>query len=375
MNKLKNPLVLGVQTEPAQQSLSIEQMLKRTGQNTGNMLFSASTSSLFDDGVSTNYALAGSNLFKGRDCIVIAAANWLNPNADFGHIAEKLEAANLPIIALGLGAQSGVEKRIPKLKPGTQRLVSLLAERSPLISARGTFSCEVLEHYGAENAIATGCPSLLMNGKQPPTFRPKPQESTLSESDVSVHGTRHHFHNTDPFQLHLYREAISNKYDLLLQSELADFYYALDQLGDAEITKKASPLLAEVYQASQPEFQEYLKRHGKVFFGLREWIEYNATKKFIIGSRIHGTIAGILAGTPSLLIAHDSRTVELAVAMGIPYIMKDSVPTDRPLDLETYYNTAMAHDFSEKHRQYWDGFKDFFDRCGLQTNLYSEPCE
>jgi polysaccharide pyruvyl transferase WcaK-like protein len=370
MHKLQNPLVLGVQTKPAKQPLSIDKMLMRTGQNTGNMLFSASTSALFDNAVSANYAMAGPRLLEGRDCIVIAAANWLNPNADFGNIAEKLEAANLPIIALGLGAQSTVEKKIPKLKPGSQRFVSLLAERSPSISARGTFSCEVLAHYGAKNAVATGCPSLLMNGKNPPVFRPKSEERSLSGAGVSLHGTRHHFHNTDPFQTHLYREALSNEYDLLLQSELADFYFALNQLDDAEITEKASNLLAQVYQTAEPEFREYLKKHGKVFFGLDEWLEYNSKKTFVIGTRIHGTIAGILAGTPSLLIAHDSRTVELADAMGVPYIMKGSVPIDRPLDIEAYYNTAMAHNFTETHRQYWDGFRDFFDSCSLQTNLY-----
>lgn len=370
MPELRKPAVLGVQTAPAKKPLSVENMLRRTGQNTGNMLFAAATSGLFENAVNTDYALPNPKKLEGRDCIVIAAANWLNGHADFGHIAEKLEATNLPIIALGLGAQSPMEKRIPKLKPGTQRLVSLLAERSPVIAARGTFSCEVLEHYGAKNAVATGCPSLLMNGAEPPVFRTADSHE-LGPEDIAIHSTRHHFYTaTDPFYTYLYRQAFAHGHDLLLQSELADFYFTLGRLNNPEIREKAAAVIREVYQAPPYKLREYLGTHGHVFFGMEEWLTYCRSKRFFLGTRIHGTIAAVLAGTPSMLIAHDSRTVEMAEAMAIPYVTKDKVDMEGPLRAEEYYQRALDHDFEAAYRRYWDGYKDFFERCGLRTKLY-----
>lgn len=41
---------------------------------------------------------------------------------------------------------------------------------------------------------------------------------------------------------------------------------------------------------------------------------------FIIGTRIHGCIMGLICNKPSLLIAIDSRTLELAEELNIPYI-------------------------------------------------------
>ena len=49
------------------------------------------------------------------------------------------------------------------------------------------------------------------------------------------------------------------------------------------------------------------------------WIEDLRTRDFSFGTRIHGTIAALLAGTPGLVIAHDARTLELARYFDIPH--------------------------------------------------------
>lgn len=369
--ELRTPIVLGINANPADHSQSVADMLRCTGQNTGNILFSKATFGLFDNSArKIPYGAFKPDRLESSDCIVMAGANWLNQNADFGALSEKLEAANLPIIVLGLGAQSGLSKSIPKLKPGTQRLVSLLAERSPLISARGTFSCEVLEHYGAKNAVATGCPSLLMSRDMVPTFRNQAADGPLNAQDIVIHSTRHHFNEADAFHTYLYRQALLNRHDLLLQSELADFYPVLGRSDDTATAEKTRVCLEQVYEAKATEVEKYLKAHGHVYFNLDEWFDYCRQKRFFLGTRIHGTIAAILSGTPSLLIAHDSRTVELAEAMGVPYVLKGTVDIHQPLRAEAYYEQAMAHDFTDSYRRYLSVFKEFFEACRLHTNLF-----
>lgn len=46
----------------------------------------------------------------------------------------------------------------------------------------------------------------------------------------------------------------------------------------------------------------------------------------MIGSRIHGTILGLMAGLPSMCLVIDARTYELSKQMSIPYINCMKVP-------------------------------------------------
>ncbi len=367
----QKPIVLGVNTTLPAQPVTVQRRLERTGQNTGNILFAEAVAGLFEKPIVTDYGLPNPSVVERGDCIVIAAANWLNEHADFGRIADKLEATNLPIIALGLGAQSSIEKRIPKLKPGTERLVALLAERSPKIAARGAFSCEVLAHYGATNVEATGCPSLLMQGKQAPAFIDRQAGEALQPHDVALHSTRHHFHEAPPFYTYFYRQGIEQGFDLLLQSELADFYQSLGEEAPEEQQARITPLLAAVYQKPATEIDAYLRSHGHVYFELESWLDYCRSKRFFLGTRIHGTIAAVLAGTPAMLVAHDSRTVEMSQAMSIPYITRDQIDIESPLQVAAYFEQAMAHDFEPGYSRYLSGFKSFFEDCGLRTKLFS----
>lgn len=62
------------------------------------------------------------------------------------------------------------------------------------------------------------------------------------------------------------------------------------------------------------------------------WIEDLRKYDFVFGPRIHGNVASILAGTPALLFAHDSRTRELAEYHGIPHLTEGEYRAVRSLD-------------------------------------------
>ena len=64
---------------------------------------------------------------------------------------------------------------------------------------------------------------------------------------------------------------------------------------------------------------QYLVRDKAVCFsGVDEWMFAARTFQLCFGMRMHGTMVGLQAGVPSVMIAHDRRTIELAKTMAIP---------------------------------------------------------
>lgn len=101
---------------------------------------------------------------SGVDCVVIFAANWLQPRTDLSNLADALERVNLPVVVLGLGAQSGgKDLKPPELSKGTQRFLSIVAECSSLISVPAKFTAETLAAYGVHNVAVTRCPFATAN--------------------------------------------------------------------------------------------------------------------------------------------------------------------------------------------------------------------
>ena len=82
---------------------------------------------------------------------------------------------------------------------------------------------------------------------------------------------------------------------------------------------------------SHPFFREHRTRF---YVDPWPWIEDLQGFDFSFGTRIHGTIAALLAGTPAVVLAHDSRTLELARYFDIPHRLLRDVPPDLdPADL------------------------------------------
>lgn len=360
---ITNSALVGVKQVKPAESLNVEAILGGLGSNSGNMMFTESLYKILPDTRLISWQISDHET-KGRDAIIFAAANWLATGADFGHMAEKIEKVDLPVYLIGVGAQSGLGKKIPKLSSGTLRFLSVVAERSKSISTRGDFTCEVLEHYGFKNSIATGCPSLLLAGAGGPKF-----SKDASSEKIVIHGTRHGFNRTDEFQDYFYKQALNYEYDILLQSETPDILLSKDLVIPADKKAQAYDALEKSYGVEDhTKIMTYLRKHGKFFSDYVSWLDYAKTCSFCMGTRIHGTIASIIAGTPALLIAHDSRTQELAMTMGVPYILQSDVNTINALEIEKFIGIQKELTGLHGYQNYLQRFKDFFTHNNLKVN-------
>jgi polysaccharide pyruvyl transferase WcaK-like protein len=355
----KRPLILGIDAEAVrrQADLTIAQRLLQLGGNTGNMMFSEGLHAVVDNGVRSGYFLFSDAELDACDVIIIAAANWISPYSDFGDLARRLERAAKPVVICGIGVQATLAHEIPGLHKGTERLIALASDTSGAISTRGDFSAEVLNHYGFKNVISTGCPSLLLLGPGEPSLRiharPTPEGSL-------IHATRHFFNRADDFQAYLYREALRQGIDILLQSELADLCVVTETPVDETDAAQTQEVLEHAYGQDIHLVGRYLRTHGKFPMALDEWVALNQTKRFCLGTRIHGTVAALVSGTPALLIAHDARTQEMAEKMSIPHVLSSDLDLQAPLDIGALYDKSSPDRFVEGYQAYRDRFLDFF---------------
>jgi hypothetical protein len=107
----------------------------------------------------------------------------------------------------------------------------------------------------------------------------------------------------------------------------------------------------------------------RFFLDPTTWFEHLAQYDFSFGTRIHGNIAALLAGTPALLLAHDSRTLELAEYHEIPHRTITSIEDDA--DVISLYAECDWNRLNKAHPDRWDSFASFLQDHRL-TNVYDE---
>jgi hypothetical protein len=114
----------------------------------------------------------------------------------------------------------------------------------------------------------------------------------------------------------------------------------------------------EAYQAL------YEQGRVKAFIDPRPWIEYLETREFVFGTRLHGVIAGLLAGTASHLVAHDSRTLELARYFGIPHTSIRDMPDQ--VDARHLYESSDFAELTKGHAERYEAYSAFLHKNGLK---------
>ncbi len=126
-------------------------------------------------------------------------------------------------------------------------------------------------------------------------------------------------------------------------------------------SRRDAARLADVpIHSSHPLFQE-----NRVRFYVEPWpwIDDLRAYDFAFGSRIHGNIAALLAGTPAFVLAHDSRTLELARYFEIPHRPIPAVAPD--VDAADLYADADYGPLVAGHPERLARFTAYLERHGL----------
>jgi len=290
------------------------------------------------------------------DHFVIPLANAFRPG--FKKNLERLTAVvrelTIPVTVIGVGSQHelGDEADVGgAIDEDAQNFVSAVLDRSASIGVRGTFTAEYLKKlgFGSEHVDVIGCPSVFFSGPSPAVENTKTRLTRDSKIAMSVSP---YVEKMQPIVEH---HTVAYPHLMYIPQNAADLQMLL--WGESH---KSIPDLRRPIHTEHPLYLEDRMRYP---LDPRTWIEYLQDFEFAFGTRIHGTIAAILAGVPTMLLAHDSRTLELAEYHKIPHIPIDQI--SEKMDAKELIDSVDYTEFNANLPETFDRLTRFFERNNL----------
>ena len=299
-------------------------MLRYLGGNTGNLLFRYALQERIIDCSNCQILHLPStlDLFRSLDyetcrqvlssaLVIYPVANLLRPVEDFEanpsiqaetefvtHLSSLFQGS---LLVMGLGYQSRLrleEGAIRDLHPLQVQMLDLLLQRTPGVTLRGNTTLAVLrqqEMFRHARLEALGCPSLMISPHVDHGQRMAAQAPPATVSKICL-GLPSNPRGYRPLFERLMQLAQDPRVHVVLQD--------------------ASDLEA-CLAAGLPDERVHM------FCDLNEWIAFLKSCDVCITARLHGAQVAVLAMTPVLLIATDSRMEELAQRMALNWTAMD----------------------------------------------------
>lgn len=331
------------------------------GSNVGNLMFSYASERLLSTSdvqidVSKFERVDPGYINEHYDVAVVPLANAFRLPLAKGvrDMAELFEKLTIPVVILGVGAQGPIsgEFQASALDVEVDRFMRAVLKRAPSVGVRGELTAKYLANlgFGDEHVEIIGCPSMFQRGFE---LEIVPKVDTLTKySNISL--------SVSPYRQLIGPISLDHalRYPNLM-------YTAQDQ-------RTLGLMLTGAYRApytppadTPTTLDHPLIRDNRVRFCLdpTTWMDYLSTFDFAFGTRIHGTIAALMAGTPAVLLAHDSRTLELADYHAIPYRM---LTPDDHVDAVELYEQADWKPMLTGHAERWGRMQAFLAKHQLR---------
>jgi hypothetical protein len=337
------------------------------GNNSGNLLFStAATRILAAPGTEIAVNGLGPNpgdadlINETYDAVVLPFANAYRPSFEgrLKKFTELIERLTIPVVVLSSGAQSSADYDFDALKPiedTVRRFARAVLDRSASIGVRGEFTGEFLNRLGFRDVDVIGCPSMFLFGG---AIQVKKREWPGARASIAVN-------------------ASSSNATLMgaLMNEHAERYPEMHYV--AQDRRELEYLLwgqsAEAESKGRREFPAntghrlYEEDRVRFFLDPWPWLEWMRERDLSFGTRIHGNLIALLAGTPAYVLAHDSRTLELARYFDVPH--RRFTDPSLPVDAAELYEEADFSGLESGQAERCERLIGFLEKNGLEHTL------
>jgi Polysaccharide pyruvyl transferase len=331
------------------------------GNNVGNLVFSEAVHRALSTAraeVESNRfvvsAIEADRLNAESDVFVVPLANAFRPSfADaLERLTQMIERLTIPVVVAGVAAQGTVDydsKRLRNIEPIVKRFVAAVLDRSATIGVRGEFTADYLRQLGFSAVDVIGCPAMFMWGSN--------LEVTRKVTDLGPDARL-------SLGVSPYLKAMGPVLDHHLQRYRDLTYIAQDRdtLGALVIGRSVDhPRFADA--PVRTTHQAFVEDKIRFFVDPRPWLNHLRQRDYYVGSRIHGSMIALLAGTPATVLVHDSRTRELAEFHRIPHRRLGKIaPT---VDAAELYREMRLDSMSATHQANFTNYLGFLERNNL----------
>lgn len=353
------------------QATTVEEVLQQkvSGANLGDLVFSDSAYKMLDV-PGTEITLAGfqngipsaEEINEQYDCFVFSFADAFRPSdrVQLDYWTDLIEKLTIPVMVLSVGARSSLDYDLAPLRSldeSAKRFVSAVLDRAPSIGVRGEFTQRYLNHLGFKDVEVIGCPSLFRYGRSLSVEKGSAELDPNARIGMSVTGGTMN---------DLGRIVMDNHDRYPNLTYIAQDIVDLDLMYWGDTSSEAAKHRDMPDLRSHPLFQENRVRlHLDPITWIREMGDYG----FVFGTRIHGNIASLLGGTPSVVMCHDSRTLELSEYFEIPH-RRMTEPTEE-FDAAKLYAQADYTALLKGHDERFDRMTGYVEKHGL-AHIFQE---
>lgn len=339
--------------------------------NIGNMLFPSSISrallceDTIIDTVDTGRKYSSEHIRRINetyDCLVLPFANGFRHSFinQLNSVTNLINEVKIPCVVVGIGMQAKLDKDIDdyELDEAVSRFMKAVLKKSDKVGLRGEFTADYLKKLGFQEErdfTVIGCPSMYLYGKELPEMEVKELTPASNVSMNSKIQLPQKFHD---FMYRCSKELPNHHYVPQVIEELSRMY-----MGKSY----PSGFVKKIPEHFPVDFTHpvYQSGRGISFTNLPSWIEYLRGKDFSFGSRIHGNIVSILAGTPCFIAVSDKRIMELVDYHNIPHIMMKELKKDT--SIVALHEKADFSAIRKGHEKRFMHYLDFLRKNGLQT--------
>lgn len=337
--------------------------------NSGNYLFQHSVWKALD--VAPHELVANSTLSERRaasaqdarriseefDHFVVPMANSFRKDfADkLENLAVLIEQLTIPVTVIGIGAQAPADRSFDALadvEDVTRRFVAAVLDRSASIGVRGEFTRDFLVHLGfpGDAVDVIGCPSLFLHGP-----------------DHQVHKRLDSIGPDAALALNLTPEVEGiGAFATDQAARHPNLHYIGQDAHDLRLLLwgTAHPHVTDPLVPTHLRHPLYQQDRMRLFVDTWTWYDFLASRDFAYGTRFHGNVSALLAGTPAMMLAHDSRTLELAEYHRMPHRVQPRF--EDPVSVEELYEATDLAPFNAAMPERFGRYTAFLERNGLE---------
>lgn len=299
-----------------------------------------------------------------------------------GWILRRARWEKKPFIFVGIGSQaefdSNPAKRdlipnfVPRtrpsdfhLSPSTKELLGHVVNRSCPILVRGKFTEKILHNHGFTNAVAAGCPSLMLNKnkKMGVTLQRRYEGVASQTNDTSLKLAL----NMPPRFL----PRLIKFYHTMLQRYPNSVIYLQDERG-LKVLEKAEKVL---------NVTKVPMKRIRFHTDVQQWQDTICKYDAVLGSRIHGSMIAFQCNVPVFIIATDHRVKELADVMKLPHttvydprVNKDTFDFATVLQDEKFNGSSFDKNRCQLAKIYVDKLSPFRIPVASHVRAIAESC-